>query len=87
VSDCSARMSAERELQRRTDHRASDDKIANKRGEKKVAIKRGELILTLIAPAMISIGLLGAGSARAQAPSAPAARSLARTTAQMEVPL
>jgi hypothetical protein len=37
-------MSGEIELQRRTDHRASDDKIAHKRGEKKVAIKRGELI-------------------------------------------
>ena len=43
--------------------------------------------LTLIAPAVISIGLLRAGSARAQAPSAPAARSPVRPTAQMEIPL
>ena len=87
-------MSGEIEVQRRTDHRAADDKIAHKRGEKN-SPKRGHqerstdmnAKLTLIAPAVISIGLLGAGSARAQAPSAPAARSPARLTAQMEIPL
>jgi hypothetical protein len=44
-------MSGEIEVQRRTDHRAADDKIAKKRGEKKLAEawKSGEVEAVLYA--------------------------------------